>query len=77
MAADKKIIMPLGERQKLARDFGVSLPTVRSALNGITRSELAKHIRAEALRRGGEVYQKVPSPDDRHDNGRTGRKDEK
>ncbi len=51
--------MPLGERQKLARDFGVSLPTVRSALNGITRSALADEIRQEALRRGGEIYQKV------------------
>lgn len=59
MACNKKIIMPLGERQKLARDFGVSLPTVRSALNGITRSELADEIRKEALRRGGEIYQKV------------------
>lgn len=62
MASNKKIIMPLGERQLLARDFGVSLPTVRSALNGITRSELATQIRAEALRRGGEIYLKVIPP---------------
>lgn len=44
--------MPL----KLARDFGVSLPTARSALNGITRSGLAKHIRTGTLRKGGEIY---------------------
>lgn len=59
MTSDKKIIMALGERQKLARDFGVSLPTVRSALNGITHSTLAEQIREEALRRGGAIYQKV------------------
>lgn len=59
MVSDKRIITPLGERQRLARDFGVSLPTVRSALNGITRSILAQQIRDEAIRRGGTIYQKV------------------
>lgn len=60
--------MALGERQKLARDFGVSLPTVRSALNGITHSALAEHIREEALRRGGIIYQKVDTirPEDKN-----------
>lgn len=68
MASDKKIIMALGERQKLARDFGVSLPTVRSALNGITHSTLAGHIREEALRRGGAIYQKIETapPEDKN-----------
>lgn len=62
MVPDKKIIMALGERQKLARDFGVSLPTVRSALNGVTHSALAEQIREEALRRGGTIYQKIDPP---------------
>ena len=67
MTCNKKIIMPLGERQKLARDFGVSLPTVRSALYGITRSALADEIRQEALRRGGEIYQKVEPASEQND----------
>lgn len=77
MAADKRIIMPLGERQKLARDFGVSLPTVRSALNGITGSKLAERIREEALRRGGEVFLRVSSAGDLSDPVLVVRKNEK
>lgn len=77
MASNKKIIMPLGERQKLARDFGVSLPTVRSALNGITRSELAGQIRAEALRRGGEIYQRVIPSSEQSGRTSSARPDEK
>lgn len=51
--------MPLGGRKQLALEFGVSLPTVRAALNGITKSELAERIRTRALECGGEIYQKV------------------
>lgn len=48
-----KIVVPHGVRGKLASDFKVSIVTVRSALNGITKSQLANSIRKAAIERGG------------------------
>ncbi|HBK31194.1 MAG TPA: hypothetical protein DEF88_04650 [Porphyromonadaceae bacterium] len=48
-----EILMKHGERGKLAKMFGVSEVTVRSALKERTRSELSQRIRKAALARGG------------------------
>ena len=48
-----EILTKHGERGYLAKLFGVSLVTVRSALKGHTKSPLAQRIREEAKARGG------------------------
>ena len=48
-----RIIVSHGEMNALSGLFSVSLPTVRSALRGNTRSALSEHIRELALMRGG------------------------
>jgi len=47
------IITKHKEKTQLARLFGVSLVTIRKALNGVTQSDLAKRIRKAAIERGG------------------------
>lgn len=53
----KQILLPSGERKKLAALFGVSVPTVWSALKWKTRSRLSEQIRQAALKRGGKIYE--------------------
>jgi DeoR/GlpR family transcriptional regulator of sugar metabolism len=48
-----KIFVDRGEIGRMARLFNVSYQTVRNALRGVTESELAERIRAEALKGGG------------------------
>lgn len=48
-----KILTKHGERNELARIFKVSLPTVRTALNGEICNELSIRIRQTAKERGG------------------------
>jgi len=48
-----RIIVPHGEISVLATKFDVSLPTVRSALRGKSRTVLSGNIRELALSRGG------------------------
>ncbi len=47
------VLVEHGEVTKLSSIFKVSRKTVRHALMGITRTELAQRIREEAIRRGG------------------------
>ncbi len=46
-----------GEVNKLAKDFKVSLPTVRKALQGKSGTSVAMMLRKAALERGGILYQ--------------------
>ena len=49
-----EILLPHGPiRGKIAKTFGVSAVTVRSALKGRTKSELAARIRKMAILHGG------------------------
>ena len=48
-----EIITKQGDRVKLAKLFGVSNVTIRSALKGRTKSELATKIRKVAKDNGG------------------------
>ena len=48
-----RIIVSHGEMSALAGLFSVSLPTVRSALRGYSRTTLSENIRELALVRGG------------------------
>ncbi len=48
-----EIITKQGERVKLAKLFGVSEVTIRSALKGRTKSELSTKIRKVAKDNGG------------------------
>lgn len=50
-----KILVDFGEKKALAELFKVSRVTIRAALSGITRTELADKIRATALQRGGKI----------------------
>lgn len=61
MAMGKRIIMPVGGRLQLAREFGVTTRMIYKALNYAGNSKLAQSIRAVALERGGELYEKVPT----------------
>jgi hypothetical protein len=54
----KKIIVENGDRLKLMKIFNTTYPTVRSALNFQTNSELACKIRKAALNRGGVILEK-------------------
>ena len=47
-----------GVREELAKIFGVSAVTVRNALKGRTKSELAARIRKAALIKGGVEVKK-------------------
>jgi len=51
----QKILVPDGVRTQLRDLFKTSYPTVRSALNGETNSELAQKIRHTAIERFGGV----------------------
>ncbi len=54
-----QILTKHGEKKKLAELFGVSHVTVREALRGNSKSNLAERIRKVAIARGGiEVTQK-------------------
>lgn len=48
-----KILVEPNEKVYLKRLFGVSYPTIRKALNGISDSSLSLKIRKAALERGG------------------------
>ncbi len=48
-----KILVNHGERKELAALLRTSEVTVRKALNGKSKSELAKRIRLLAIQRGG------------------------
>lgn len=51
----KEILLKHGKtRSEIAKAFGVSTVTVRSALKGRTHSELAEKIRKMALEKGGK-----------------------
>ena len=50
------IILPHGERSRLAKDFKTTYRTVYSALNFITNSPKARILREAALKRGGYEY---------------------
>lgn len=64
-----RVIVDHGEMNALATLFGVSLPTVRSALRGKTFTKLAQSIREIALVRGGtrviELNQDILQPNKR------------
>ncbi|MCD7850443.1 MAG: GntR family transcriptional regulator [Parabacteroides sp.] len=47
------VLVKSGVSKKLQERFGVSAPTVRKALRGITRSELANRIRQVAIKEFG------------------------
>ncbi|MDD3079664.1 MAG: hypothetical protein PHH37_11260 [Paludibacter sp.] len=49
-----QILVKHGEKSKLATFFGVSLVTIRDALNYKTQSELSRKIREKAIERGGK-----------------------
>lgn len=50
-----EILLKYGKtRKEIAKDFGVSTVTVRSALKGRTHSKLAEKIRKKALEKGGK-----------------------
>jgi hypothetical protein len=49
----KQILTRFGERKALCEIFEVTMPTVRSALAGSSRTKLAKRIRKAAIERGG------------------------
>jgi hypothetical protein len=50
------IMLPHGERAKLARDFRVTVRTVYNALSREPRSPLTDALRKAAIERGGAVY---------------------
>lgn len=50
------IILPHGERIRLAKDFKTTYQTVYSALNFITDSPKARILRKAAIERGGYEY---------------------
>lgn len=50
------ILLPHGEKTRIAKDLGTSYVTVNSALKGITKSARANMIRKMAIERGGQVY---------------------
>lgn len=52
-----EILVSHKEKKALKELFNVSYPTIRDALNGKTKSQLANKIRKTALIRGGAVKQ--------------------
>lgn len=55
------IKVPHGFRNHLAKIFGVSLPTVRKALEGKTDNDLARKIRKTALENNGKEQVEMDS----------------
>lgn len=53
------ILLPHGEKTKIAKELKTSYVTVNSALKGITKSAKANIIRKVAIERGGQVYNGV------------------
>lgn len=51
-----EILLPKGERGKLAAEFNVSMVTIWKALTGKSNSEKARMIRKAAMERGGQIY---------------------
>lgn len=51
----RKILVPTGAKKKLTEAFGVSYPTVRAALNGVTRSYVSYSIRESAIKEYGGI----------------------
>ncbi len=51
----EKTIIKVGHsvRKEIMEALGVTYPTIRKALNGLTDNELAKKIRTTALAKGG------------------------
>ena len=54
-----RILIEYGGVTKLAEIFSVSRKTVRKALKGETKSDLAFKIRQAALRNGGKEYKTI------------------
>lgn len=54
-----KIFLAHTKKKHLRQMLGVSYPTIRKALNGITKSIVAKEIREKAIEIGGEEMQPV------------------
>jgi len=52
----KTIMLPHGEKQKLAADFGVSRQLLHLALVGKKDTPLAQRLRKAAIERGGAEY---------------------
>ncbi len=65
------IRVPDALRKELISRFGVSRPTVWSALNYVTRSDLAEAIRQYALERGGAIEEQnfIPNCRTEHTDG--------
>ena len=53
------IQMPYGGVSKLSKIFGVSMKTVKKALRGVTKTDLALKIRQAALLNGGKEYKTI------------------
>jgi DeoR/GlpR family transcriptional regulator of sugar metabolism len=53
-----KILVDYGDKKRLAKTFGVSEVTIRSALAYRTKSELSERIRKAALQLGGKEKNK-------------------
>lgn len=56
-----EIMLPQGEKIKLAKEFKVSSVTVWKALTGKTNSKTAITIRKAAMERGGKIYMHTPN----------------
>lgn len=59
----RMIVLPHGERTRLAEEFNTTYRTVCSALNYITDSPKAKMLRKAALERGGYEFVKYQKAD--------------
>ena len=51
----KSILVDHGTRKELARIFKCTYPTIKSALNYKTTTDLSNKIRVAAIRKGGRV----------------------
>ncbi|MBQ4532146.1 MAG: hypothetical protein IJA24_02765, partial [Alistipes sp.] len=59
----KYIELPKEQKGALRRKFNVSTPTIWSALNYVTHSDLAKRIRKAAIAKGGVVKNLIQTPE--------------
>lgn len=59
----KYIELPKEQKGALRRMFNVSTPTIWSALNYVTHSDLAKRIRKAAIAKGGVVKNLIQTPE--------------
>ena len=57
---NKAILVKDGERKFLKELFNTTYPTVRSALRGYSKTELARNIRMAAIARGGVEIEDAP-----------------